>query len=894
MFKTLQRKHRFDSSRSSPTSVDFQRLLVVDEECEGGRNPLGIECRNPRLTWRVQSLTEKSRSQSAFRILVASSPALLAVDIGDLWDSGKVDCPASGGTSGIYYGGEPLKSRKRYYWAVQAWDEEGVPELFSEAQWWEMGLLDDSDWLAEWIGYPLGNFARILYFRRNIAVKESPLRARAYVAGIGFHEFHVNGQKAGDCVLEPGWTDYSSRILYIVYDITEFLHDGENTVSAIVAPGWLGMPVLMAQIELGYADGSTEIVCTRGGHSDYPRLWQVRRGPILDASIYDGEKYDARLETVGWDKPSCAQNDPSVEDAWDTAVPVCAPAGKLIPQTNEPIRIVETLDPKFAGEPSPGIFVFDAERNLSGWAQISIQAPRGSEIVLRFAENLGSDGMIDRGTLRSAAATDIYIAKGEGIEVWEPRFTYHGFRFVQIEGLPDVPGPQTVRIRVVRSAVTRRGSFKCDHELLNQIQETVVNTEASNLHSVPTDCPQRNERMGWLNDMTVRAEQALYNFRLDRFYGKWLDDIADTQAPDGSITDTAPFKWGKRPADPVSVSFLLTAWLTYRHYGDIRLIERHYQSFKKWTEFLLSESRNGILDRSSWGDWAPPKEFAVPGSDGAGAIADGTPGSLVSTAFFHYHTLLLADIAETLGHSSDRETWHEIARGVHEAFNSKFWDSYNGGYGSNNQACNALALGLALVPEDRVAKTVANLVADVEAHNFHLTTGNLSTKYLLETLTEHGHVDPAFRVATQTTYPSWGFMLANGATTLWERWEHLTGASMNSHNHPMHGSISSWFYKYLAGIRFRFGAGSEPPIEFHPYFPSALGWVHASCPCLHGEVMASWKRCENLIIFDFHIPENATASIHLPSAKGKNRETSIVGPGVHRMVIASINQTEVL
>lgn len=842
-------------------------VTVTGLECEWTANPLGIECERPRLSWRLESEREGAR-QVAWQVLVATSKELLKPSVADLWDSGKVNCGSAMPFTNVVYAGARLSSCQCCHWTVRVWDENGLLTEFAAPQRWEMGLLTPKDWAAEWIGYPAGRSGKVLFFQHEFELRMPPVSARAYVAGIGYHELRLNGEKVGHSVLEPGWTEYSKRILYITHDLGECLMEGKNTVEVIVGPGWLGMPMLKIQIEAVYADGTKDVIYSRGGHSDAPKLWQVSDGPIVKSSIYDGEIYDARIEI----------------DKWDTAVPVCPPTGRLVSQVNEAIEIVETLNPSGVGEPRPGVFVFDVGRNLAGWVLLRVQVARGTMLTLRFAENLNSDGTVDRGTLRSAAATDVYIAAGTGVEEWEPRFTYHGFRYVQLEGLPGVPDSDTLQVRVVRSAVERRGHFRCSHELLNRIQEVVVNTEASNLHSVPTDCPQRNERMGWLNDMTVRAEQALYNFRLDRFYEKWLEDVADTQEEDGSITDTAPFKWGKRPADPVSVSYLLTAWLLSQHSGDHRVLERHYEGFVRWTRFLLGQAENFILNVSSWGDWAPPKEFSIPGSDGAGAIASGTPGGLVSTAFLYYHAKLVARIAEVLGKKMEAEEWCSVAGEVGVAFNHRFWNGEKKGYGSNNQACNALALALALVPAKRIAQTVGNLVADVEARDFHLTTGNLCTKYLLETLTEHGHVDVAFRIATQTTYPSWGFMLANGATTLWERWELLTDGGMNSHNHPMHGSISCWFFKYLAGIRFQHGPDVVEPILIHPFFPTGLDWVQASCPCSYGEVFSAWKRENGKIRMKIRIPENAKALIHVPSARPRNMES--VGPGTHFFVIS--------
>lgn len=364
--------------------------------------------------------------------------------------------------------------------------------------------------------------------------------------------------------------------------------------------------------------------------------------------------------------------------------------------------------------------------------------------------------------------------------------------------------------------------------------------------------------------MTVRIEPALYNFRLARLYEKWLDDVSDTQSANGAITDTAPFKWGKRPADPVSISYLLAAWIPYVHYGDIEPLRAHYPSFKRWVDYLVSRSEAGILSYSSWGDWAPPQNEAISGSVGAGAVSARTPGDLISTGYLYYHARLLAQIARVLGDNQEALERETLAQEVARAFNAKYWDERVGGYGSNNQACNAFALSLGMVEPARVPRVVANLVQAVDRNGGHLSTGNLCTKYLMEMLTEHGHADVALRIATQTTYPSWGFMLENGATTVWERWEYLTGGAMNSHNHPMLGSVGSWFYKYLAGIRADPVHPGFSRFVIKPYVIDTLQWVEASHRILQGTIRSAWKKDGEKLKVTVTVPENTVATLHLP------------------------------
>lgn len=836
-------------------------VTVRDLRCEYAVNPLGVEVKEPRLSWRLDS-AERGQKQTAYQILVASSQQHLLADQGDLWDSGRV--PSSSSIQ-VVYKGKPLSSRQRCYWKVRVWDKNGRASRYSGPSFWEMGLLSPKDWSAEWIGYPAGWPGRALYFRYDFELPRAAQQGRAYIAGLGYYELSLNGLRVGDHVMDPAPTDYSKRVLYATYDITPYLRQGPNAIGVIVGNGWYGMPKLLMQLEVTFADGSSAKFFTRGGHTDLGREWRLTSGPIVANSIYDGEIYDARLEKPGWNRPDQKRPNPHGRtEGWVVAVPVEPPGGRLVSQMIEPIKVVETLTPRSVREPAPGVYVYDAGQNLAGWAALRLRGKQGAQVTLRYAENLKPDGTVNQDNLRKAAATDVYISKGGEVETWEPRFTYHGFRYVQLEGYPGRPTLDELTIKAVRTSVEANGKFECSNALLNRIHQMVWWTEASNLHGIPTDCPQRDERMGWLNDLTVRIEQALYNFHLPRFYAKFLEDVRDTQAEDGSITDTAPFKWGRRPADPVSASYLLLAWELYRHYGDTRAMARHFDGFKAWVNFLISNSDNLIVRYGSWGDWSPPITFGTPGSIGAGAVSRDTPVQLMSTGYLYYCARLLSQMAGILGRKTEQAHYQSLARQVAEAFNRRYWNEAAGGYGANNQAANAFALFLGIVPKERLLRVVGNLVKDVEKHDWHLTTGNLCTKYLLEALTEHGRVDAAYRIVTQETYPSWGFMLANGATTLWERWEHKTGGEMNSHNHPMMGSVGSWFYKYLAGIMPDPQSAGFARIIIRPHVVRDLKWVRAEYTSPHGQIGSFWEREDGKLKLKVRIPVNSTAKVWFP------------------------------
>lgn len=823
----------------------YSKTSIVNLTCEYAKTPLGIDVKAPRFGWIINS-DDYGFTQTAYQILVADNLTDLSGDKGNVWDSGII--PSSESVA-IVYKGEQLKSRQRYYWKVKIWDSNKVASQFSDPEWFEMGLLSPDDWQAIWVGFTAGMTGQIRYFNKKFNIDKPIQRCTVYIAGIGYYELRLNGNKVDDHVLDPGTTSYNKRVLYNTYDINELLVEGDNTLGVVVAPGWYGMSKLLLQMELYYNDSTKEIISTGGPG------WRISVGPVVESTIYDGETYDARLENPSWDKTT------STNFGRMIPLPIEPPGGALCAQMPEPIRIVESRRAKKINEPRPGVFVFDAGQNLAGWAKIISKGAAGTKITMRFAENLYEEGTINQENLRTAKATDVYILKGDGEEIWEPRFTYHGFRYIQIEGYPGTPTLDDLIIRVVRSDVNPAGSFKCSNKLLNRIQTMVWWTEASNLHSIPTDCPQRDERMGWLNDLTVRIEEAMFNFDMARFYPKYMNDIKDTQSEDGAITCTAPFKFGYRPAAPVSASYVILPWMLYKYYNDTLTIANHYQGVKSWVDLLSNITDDGIVTLSRYGDWSPPVKF---GTKELSAYSRVTPGAFMSTGYLYYCANLMVRMADLMGIQDDVATYRKLAENTRNALNRAYWNEESGGYANNNQSANSFALFLGIVDKENIPRVVENLVQNVIDEDYHLTTGNLCTKYLLEMLTEYGHVDEAYRIATQKTYPGWGYMLANGATTLWERWEYETGGAMNSHNHPMMGSVSSWFYKYLAGIQ---PDAKHPAFKqsiIKPYFPSGLNWVNASYDTKYGKVKSSWEKNGSRLGMKIKVPANTNALVYFP------------------------------
>ena len=848
------------SAKSAPLTE------AVDLRCNYQVEPLGIDQMQPQFSWRLES-DSRGCMQKAYQVLVATSPEKLANGEADMWDSGKK--PASAST-GIIYKGKTLSSRARYWWKVRVWTEDDVVTDWSAPASFEMGLLHEEDWWGGWIGYATGMPGRVLYFKATVDYGKKPVReARMYIAGLGFYELMINGKKVGDHVLDPAQSSYSKRIYYATYDISDCFTEEANTIVVAVAPGFIGTPKLRMQMLVYFEDGSVAAL-TSG------EMRAITAGSTMYTSIFDGEHFDAREENPELFEPYRPAG--LMNKVWGLAYNTDEPVGKLVSQQMEPIKVMESFAPASVSEPQPGVYVVDAGRNLAGWISLKVAGMGGKKVRLRYAETLRDNGLVNQDNLRNAKSEDSFIPATDEEFSWEPKFTYHGFRFVQIDGLERAPSVDDIQVRVVRSSMERTSSFNCSNSLLNDINTMVLNTEASNFHSVPTDCPQRDERMGWLNDLTVSMEPAFYNFDMARFFPKFFWDIVDTQGSDGTITCVAPFRFGARPADPVCASFLLLAYNSYKFYGNKSLIIDGFDNMKAWVDYLNSRTKDGIVDYSYYGDWCPPREFLVHPDSG---VSKYTPGLLISTGYLYYCAVMLSQMAVVAERPKDAAYYSELAEKTAAAINREYWDEEAGGYGSNNQAANSFALFLGIVPKDRIQRVVDNLVADVVAHDYHLTTGNLCTKYLLEMLTEYGHKEEAFKIATQTTYPGWGFMLANGATTLWERWEYLTGDAMNSHNHPMMGSIGSWFHKYVAGISPEFDRPAYEHFTIKPYIFDELDFAEGELQTVKGTIRSAWRKKGRTLTLDVTIPAGTSATVWIPDAVGGHSARE-VGSGTYQ------------
>ena len=793
--------------------------------CEYLTDPVGIDVRQPRLSWVLQHSARGER-QTAYQVLVSTNPAVTA---GDAWDSGKVSTAQS---VHVTYAGKPVVSGRTYYWRVRYWDSADHASPYSDVARFEMGLLETADWQARWI-------RGANQFRKEFTLPAAPVRARVYVAGLGYYELRLNGHKVGDHLLDPAWTTFDKRVLYAVYDVTERLHAGPNAIGVMLGEGWFKSRALRIQLHADLEGGRSLDLSSDAS-------WKTAAGPIQSDSVYNGEVYDARLETPGWDRPG-------FDDAhWKPADLIEGPQGVLSAQMMPPIRVTDTIAPVKMTSPRAGVYIYDIGQNISGVVELRVRGPRGARVQLRHAELLYDDGALNVENLRAAKATDVYILRGDGREeVYQPRFTYHGFRYVELTGYPGAPKFDTVRAKVVHSAVRPVGGFTSSKQILNQIQKNIVWGIQDNLHSIPTDCNQRDERQGWMADAHLYSETAMLNFDMAAFYTNFLRDIHDIQASDGTVTDTVPHRYGNRPADPAwGLAYPLLTWYMYEYYGDRRILEQHFAGVKAWTDYLSTRAKDGVVDYSYYGDWVPIEK---------------TPGPLVSTFCYYWSADLVSRMAGILGKNADADTYRKLAGDIKKAFNDKFWNASAGKYGNGAQTSQILPLFLDMAPPEQRDSAMSELRDDlVYTHNTHLTTGILGTKYLFPLLTRTGNSDLAYELATQTTYPSWGYMIENGATTLWELWQNKTGPSMNSHNHPMFGSIGAWFYNALAGIN---PDASQPGFErivIAPQVVRDLQWASGSLDTIRGRVASSWRRTDNGLRLEVTIPTGSTAEVRIP------------------------------
>jgi len=717
--------------------------------------------------------------------------------------------------------------------------------------------------------------ARML--RKEFTVAAGLQRATVYLSGLGLSELYLNGRKVENHVLSPGLTDYNKRVLYVTYDVTASLAQGRNAVGLMLGNGryWaprlgvglpaasFGYPKARCQIELEFAGGRKEVI---GTDSD----WKLTRdGPIRADSEYDGESYDARREMAGWSQPGFD------DSQWQAPQLVEAPKGRLVAEMAEPIRVVESIKPVKITEPEPGVYIFDMGQNMVGWCRLKVAGARGTDVWLRHAETLTADGTLYLDNLRSARALDHYVLKGGGPEVWEPRFTYHGFRFVEVRGYPGKPALEAIEGRVVHDDMTRIADFESSDPLLNKLHHNIVWGVRGNYRSIPTDCPQRDERQGWLGDRSMVSRSESYIYDVAAFYTKWHHDLEDSQNAAGVIPDVSPAYWPLYTDDVTWPStFLLVPGMLLDQYGDTRVITRAYPAMKKWVDHMRGAIKDDLLSRDTFGDWCvPPENPKLIHSQDPARRTDKT---LIATAYFQYLLGLMSRYASISGHESDAADYEAVAARMRAAFERKFYVAGQATYGNASQTSVVLPLALGITPEEARAKVMQSLVHKIEQQNAgHIGVGLIGAQWLMRTLSENGHADLALEIATRKDYPGWGYMVEKGATTVWELWNGDTAdPAMNSGNHVMQiGDLGIWLYAYLGGIR---PDPQEPGFRrtiLQPVVPSGLDHVHASHQSIYGKIVSDWRRGNGRFSYKVEIPPNTSAVVYVPSRDGRVTES---------------------
>lgn len=832
----------------------FGTLKAERLRCESLVNPLGIDAAVPKLGWALSS-GERNQRQTAYQVLVASSPQLLAKNEGDLWDSGKV---AGDQTLYVPYGGKTLRSGQTAFWKVRAWDGTEKVSAWSQPATFEMGLLRPEEWGAKWIGMTADIESKPApMLRREFAIGSGIKRARAYVCGLGYYELRLNGKKVGDHVLDPGYTRFDRRTLYTTYDITQALRKGQNAVGVVLGNGWFNVqpkatwhfddapwraaPKLMLRVEIETTDGRTQTIVSDTG-------WKASTGPIIQDSLYSGEEYDARLEKTGWDMPGFD------DGGWTRAIEVEAPKGKMVSQAMPPIRVVKTFKPVRVTEPKPGVYVYDFGQNFAGYPRLRIAGPAGTTVSMRCGERLAKDGTLDvaeidkfmtKTTPRQLFQTNRYTLKGGGPETYEPRFTYQGFQYVEVTGAPGKMTAENLDGLVVHTDVARTGEFACSNPLIEKILDSARWAYLSNLESIFTDCPHR-EKNGWTGDAQLASEQGLLGYDSVTVYRKWLDDVADDQQPSHRLSVIIPNPgWGTRyiPYAPAwDVAYIEIPWNVYLYTGDKGLLEKHYAGFTNYLDWLATQGKDLIIE-GDLGDWCPWKTE--------------TPVALTSTAYLYHDAVLASKAAGILGKPEDERKYADLAERVRKAFNAKFYDAKTGLYANGSQCAQSAALYFGLA-DDRPA-VLSALLANVAKCDDHIDSGILGAKYLLNVLTQEGRTDVAYKVAGQKTQPSWGWWIEQGATTMWEQW---SGA--DSRNHIMFGEIAAWFYKALAGINPDPAAPGFKHVLISPNPVGDLTYARARHECAYGTISSAWTRKDGVFRLEVTIPANTTATVSLP------------------------------
>ncbi len=862
-----------------------EKTSVNDLICEYHTNPLGIDVPKPRLSWKIESPAQNVL-QTAYEIKVTDQSGKL------LWNSGKINSAQS---IDIAYDGPALKSMQRVLWQVRIWDNQSKATAWSAPASWEMGILEPESWKASWI--TLGSEPDVKgskpsqYFRKEFSTSKKVKSARVFVTSQGLYQLFLNGKKVSTDLFTPGWTSYKNRIQYQTYDVTPMLQT-KNSIGAMVGDGWFRGNIgwgnengyygsklaFLAQLQINYTDGTSEFVNT-------DQSWKASTGAIIESDIYNGETYDASKEMPGW--ANAGFND----SQWEKATVVDLSKKILVAPQGVAVKAVEEIKPVKAITTPKGEMVFDMGQNMVGWVRLKVQGKKGDQVIIKFAEVLDKEGNFYTDNLRKAKSTDKFILNGSGEEIFEPHFTFHGFRFVKIEGVSAQPSLDQITGVVIHSDMVPTGSFTCSNPLINQLQHNIQWGQKGNFLDVPTDCPQRDERLGWTGDAQVFSMTAAFNFNVAPFYTKWLRDVAIDQLPSGRVPHVIPdvLKGGGGSTAWADVS-VIVPWTTYLSYGDKRILEVQYPSMKGWVEYMKSRAgeSNLWIGDTHFGDWLA---FASTRSDYPGAT---TEKDLIATAYYSYSSGLLAKIAAIIGKDDDAKKYAQLSADIKKAFQKEFVTPA-GRLVSHTQTAYSLALAFDLLPEDLISKAAKYLADDVKKMG-HLTTGFVGTPLLCKTLSAYGYDDLAFMLLNRKEYPSWLYPVTQGATTIWERWDgqkpdgSFQDVGMNSFNHYAYGAIGEWLYRYVAGMDIDPENPGYKHILLAPHVGGGLTNAGVEFNSIYGKIKSAWKLDGNDFVYEVTVPANTTATVTLPAAKAD--QITMNAKPVPASVKESLKQTE--
>ena len=836
--------------------VKLQSLLT-----ENLTNPVGIDVQQPRFSWQLVS-DLRNVSQTAYEIVVSSGK-------GAIWKSGKV---MSAQSVHVLYGGAALQSGKKYTWEVRVWDNNNKPSAWSEPAFFQTALLGTSAWKAKWIepgSAEMDSMTRPAhYFRKQFSSNKKISSATAYITAHGLYEAQINGKRVGDAYLTPGWTSYNKRLQYQVYDVTNLLSNGNNAIGINVGTGWYrgflawagnkniyGKKAgILFQLDIIYADGTTASVVS-------DESWKSSTGSIRYSEIYHGETIDAREEKIGW--ATAGYNDAN----W-TGVTIGDYSNEnLIATYNEPIKKHEAFKPLKIITTPKGEKVIDYGQNLVGWVIVKANGKAGDKITIRHAEVLDKAGNFYIENLRAANATATYFLSGKGEDVFEPHFTFYGFRYIKIEGVTGEIKPENFIAVALYSDLKPTGTFTSSHALLNQLQHNIQWGQKGNFLDVPTDCPQRDERLGWTGDAQAFSRTAAFNFGVNNFFAKWLRDVEADQQPNGSVPFVVPNVLGPGAVSSTGWADAATIipWNMYLAYGDKKILENQYNSMKAWVGYMEKASKNYLWNTGfHFGDWLFFRPFDD--NDGRSAVTD---KYMIAQCFFAHSVQIMINTAKVLGKNEDVNNYNELLKNIKEAFVKEYLTP-NGRLISGTQTAYVLALNFDMLPENLRQPAVDKLVENIKSYDNHLTTGFLGTPYLCHVLSRFGKTDMAFTLLMQESYPSWLYPVKMGATTIWERWNGIRPdstfepASMNSFNHYAYGAIGDWMYRVVAGLDTYDDAPGYKHIKIKPHIGGGLTNASASLQTYYGKASSGWKIDGNKIVLDIEIPANTKATVFLP------------------------------